>query len=332
MPDTRQPGRLQPPMRSAEGGKRKASSAHGRRFRFTVFVAALGLVVASCSAGVAATVDGVEITNDDIVGLTTDFEDTSSVNAERYRDLLTNSIVTVSMVMAAEEDFGLEDLSSDEATDAYLAEASAQDIELIGRVASNPGLTADAVDLVTVQLSVRKSVKEALASDPEFLQGIWQNDKNLLIETCARHVLVETEDEANVAKARFEAGEDFSAIATDISLDTQSPGGALPCPSRPDDFVQPFSSVVATAPVGELAGPVETQFGWHIVLVDSREFAQSLDELSQDPLKWIPPTIIDATWIGWLNDALETADIEVRSQIGTWYAPVDGIVPPPPSP
>jgi parvulin-like peptidyl-prolyl isomerase len=332
MPDTRQPGRSQPPMRNAEGGKRKALSVHGRRFRFAVFLAALGLIAASCSAGVAATVDGVDITNDDIVGLTTDFEDASSVNAEQYRDLLMNTIFTVSMVTAAEEDFGLKDLSSDAATDAYLAEASQQDIELIGRVASNPGLTADAVDLVTVQLSVRNSVKEALAMDPEFLQGIWQNDQNLLIETCARHVLVETEDEANVAKARFEAGEDFSAIATDISLDTQSPGGALPCPSRPDDFVQPFSSVVATAPVGELAGPVETQFGWHIVLVDSREFPQSLDELSQDPLKWIPPTIINATWIGWLNDVLETADIEVNSQIGTWYSPVDGIIPPPPSP
>jgi len=307
-------------------------TVHSSRARVVMFMAALGLVLASCSAGVAATVDGVEITNDDIIGLTTEFEDASSANAEQYRDLLTNSIVTVSMVTAAEEDFGLEDLSSDTATSAYLAEASEQDIALIGRVASNPGLTADAVDLVTVQLGVRKSVKEALANDTEFLQGVWQNDQNLLIQTCARHVLVATEDEANVAKARFEAGEDISAIATDISLDTQSPGGALPCPSRPDDFVQPFSSVVATAPVGEIAGPVETQFGWHIVLVDSREFPQSLDELSQDPLKWIPPAIIDATWIGWLNEALETADIEVRSQIGTWYAPVDGIIPPPPSP
>lgn len=302
------------------------------RLRGVLILSVFALILASCSAGVSATVDGVEITDDDILGLTTDFEDTPSVNAEQYRDLLTNSIVTVSMVSAAEEDFGFEDLTSSEATDAYLAEASEQDIALIGRVASNPALTAEAVELVTVQLSVRVSVKEALAEDPEFLQDVWQNDQNLLIQTCARHVLVATEDEANAAKTRFEAGEDFSALASELSLDTESPGGALPCPSRPDDFVQPFSSVVATAPVGELAGPVETQFGWHIVLVDSREFPQSLDELSQDPLRWIPPAIIDAAWIGWLNGALEDADVEVSSQIGTWYPPVDGIIPPPPSP
>jgi hypothetical protein len=302
------------------------------RLSWLLVLSAFALVLASCSAGVAATVDGFEITNADIVGLATDFEGASAVDGEQYRDLLTNSIVTASMVSAAEGDFGLGDLSSDASTDAYLAEASEQDIALIGRVAANPGLTAEAANLVTVQLSVRHSVKEALASDAEFLQDVWQNDQNMLIQTCARHLLVATEDEANVARARIEAGEDFSAVATEISLDTQSPGGALPCPSRPDDFVQPFSSVVATAPVGELAGPFETQFGWHVVLVDSRESPQSLDELSQDPLKWIPSAIIDGRWIGWLNDALETADIEVRSQIGTWYSPVDGILPPLPSP
>jgi parvulin-like peptidyl-prolyl isomerase len=297
------------------------------------FAAVFALVLASCaSSGVAATVNGVEITDENIVGLTTGSEDASSADADQYRNLLTNSIVTVAMVSSAQEDFGLGDLSTDEASEAYLVGASEQDIALIGRVASNPDLTEDAVKLVTVQLNVRESVKESLAGETEFLQDVWQNDQNLLIQACARHVLLETEDEANDAKARFEAGEDFSALATELSIDTQSPGGALPCPSRPDDFLQPFASVVATAPVGEVAGPVETQFGWHIVLVDSREFPQSLDALSQDPLRWLPPSIIDSAWIGWLNESLESADIEVRSQIGMWYPPVDGIIPPPPSP
>lgn len=303
------------------------------RLQGILILSVFGLILASCAgSGVSATVNGVEITDDYVMGLTTDFQDSSAVDAEQYRDLLTNSIVTAAMVTAAEEDFGLGDLSSSESTDAYLTGASQEDIALIGRVASQSGLTADAVDLVTVQLNVRQAVKEAVVSDPEFLEGVWQNDQNSLALTCARHLLVATEDEANLARARVEAGEDFSAVVSEISLDTQSPGGALPCPSRPGDFVEPFSSVVATAPVGELAGPFETQFGWHIVLVDSRESPQSLDELSQDPLRWIPPAIVDATWVGWINDALEDADIEVRSQIGTWYPPVDGIIPPPPSP
>jgi parvulin-like peptidyl-prolyl isomerase len=303
------------------------------RLRRVLMLSACALVLASCAAGgVSATVNGVEITDGDVAGLSTESEGAATADADQYRSLLTNSIVTVATVSAAEEDFGLGDLSSAEATDAYLAQASEQDIALIGRVAANPDLSLDAVELVTVQLNVRESVKEELASETEFLQDVWQNNQNLLIQTCASHILVATEDEANAAKVRLEAGEDFSALATELSLDTQSPGGALPCPSQPEDFVQPFSSVVATAPVGELAGPVETQFGWHIVFVDSREFPQSLDELSQDPLRWLPSAIVDAAWIGWLNESLESADIEVRSQIGTWYAAVDGIIPPPPSP
>jgi len=298
-----------------------------------VVAAAFALVLAACSAGgVAATVNGVEITDDNIVGLAARSEGAVSADAEQYRNLLTNSIVTVAMVSAAETDFGLEDLSSPEATDAYLAEASVQDIALIDRVSSNPDLTQDAVELVTVQLNVRASVKEELASETEFLQGIWQDDQDMLVQVCARHILVASEAEATAARERYAAGEDFSALAVELSLDTQSPGGVLPCPAQPEDFVQPFSSVVATAPVGEVAGPIETQFGWHIILVDSREFPQSLDELTQDPLQWIPSALVDAAWIGWINDALESADIEVRSQIGTWYPAVDGILPPPPSP
>ena len=320
---------------STSNGKTKKGE---RRTLFLIlFSAAVGLILAGCAAngvpsGVSATVNGIQITDAEIVGLTTGSEDAVSADGEEYRNLLTNSIVTTAMVSTAQEQFGIEDLSTEEASDAFLAQASQQDIELIGRVASNPELTEHAVDLVIVQLNVRETVKRQLASETEFLQDVWQNDQNLLMQVCASHILVVTEDEANVAKDRFEAGEDFSALASELSLDTQSPGGALPCPSRPDDFLQPFSSVVATAPVGMVAGPVETQFGWHIVLVESREFPESLDELAADPLRWLPPSIIDSTWIGWINEALEVSDIVVRSQIGTWYPPVDGIIPPAPSP
>ncbi|MFV2000761.1 MAG: peptidylprolyl isomerase, partial [Acidimicrobiia bacterium] len=102
--------------------------------------------------------------------------------------------------------------------------------------------------------------------------------------------------------------------------------------SNPSVFIQPFSSVVATAPVGELIGPVQTEFGWHVILVESRETPATLDELAEDPLRWIPEEILDAAWSNWLNEAVADADIDVRSQIGTWYSAIDGILPPPDSP
>jgi len=296
---------------------------------FVVFA----LVLASCSPGsVAAKVNGVEITDDDIAALTTDSGDAVAVEASRYRDLVTIPIVTEVMVDAAQKDFGLDDLSTKEALDAYLLDAPEEDIALISSVASNPLFTEDAVDLVKVQLAVRAAVKDKLANDPAFLKSVWQEDQDVLPQACVRHILVATEKEANEAKARYDAGEAFADLASELSLDPQSPGGALPCPSRLDGVLQPFGDIVNTAPIGEMVGPVETSFGWHLIIVDSREAPQDFDEFAQDAQKWIPPSVLDAAWIGWLDESLSKADIEVNSKIGTWSTSADAIVPPPASP
>lgn len=42
--------------------------------------------------------------------------------------------------------------------------------------------------------------------------------------------------------------------------------------------------------------------------------------------------VIPDDWTTWLDDVVEQADIAVRSDIGTWFSPADGIVPPPRSP
>ena len=88
----------------------------------------------------------------------------------------------------------------------------------------------------------------------------------------ARHILVETEEEANEVIERLEAGEDFADLAEELSLDTTSgvQGGDLgfvPAGS----FVAAVDEAVFTLPIGEISEPIETQFGWHIVEVLERE-------------------------------------------------------------
>ncbi len=301
--------------------------------RLTILLVLLGLVLAACGgANVAATVNGVDLVDGEVLALAERSGDESVTDAEGFRNLLTNAILTEAMVTAAEDEFGLENLDSEESVDAFITGASPDDLGILQSVSDNPGLSEAAVDLVAKQLLVRSTVKGQIALDTEFLEGVWQDDQNLLIQVCARHILVGSEQESQIVRERLEAGEDFAALAAEVSLDVQSPGGVLPCPVNPSVYIEPFSSVVATAPVGELVGPVETQFGWHIIVVDSREFPQSLDELAADPTRWIPSEILDAEWSNWLNSAVGDADIAVRSQIGMWYSPVDGIRPPPPSP
>ena len=151
------------------------------------------------------------------------------------------------------------------------------------------------------------------------------------VEAGARIGLVGPNGCGKSTLARILAGEEFGAVAADVSLDP-SPGGQLLCPSKPRDYLDPFDDVVATAPIGEITEPFETRVGWHIVLVDSREEAESFEEFAQDPGRWIPLEALDVAWVEWRESDVARADIVVRSQIGRWFPQGDGILPPPESP
>lgn len=88
----------------------------------------------------------------------------------------------------------------------------------------------------------------------------------------ARHILVETEEEAQDAIARLEAGEDFAALAQELSIDTASAaqGGDLGFVPR-GQFVPQVDEAIFSLPIGEISEPIETQFGWHVVEVLERE-------------------------------------------------------------
>ncbi len=301
--------------------------------RIVLAVGALALLAAACSSpDVAATVNNSEISESFVLSIRVGNEGRDTVSAEQYRNDLSRLIFTEAMLTAAEEDFGLTDLDAPEAGDAFLATVTPQEQQFLTTIAQDPEMSDVAVDVAVTQLLLRSEVRKALAAVETNIQDVWQNDQGTLIEVCARHILSATESEANDVLTRLEAGDDFASVAGEVSLDTTSPGGVLPCPVSPASFVTPFDAVVATAPVGEPTGPVQTEFGWHIIIVDLRESPASLEELAADPVRWMPPEALDSFWTTWLNDVVERADIVVRSDIGMWYPPVDGIIPPPPSP
>lgn len=120
----------------------------------------------------------------------------------------------------------------------------------------------------------------------------------------ARHILVETEDEAKEVIERLEAGEDFADLAAELSQDTGSAasGGDLGFAAR-GRYVTPVEDAVFTLPVGQISDPIETQFGWHIIEVLEREMER---ELSPADYSRSQLTAYDT----WLNNALNSADIE----------------------
>ncbi|MDH5356498.1 MAG: peptidylprolyl isomerase [Gammaproteobacteria bacterium] len=87
----------------------------------------------------------------------------------------------------------------------------------------------------------------------------------------ARHILVSSEEECNNLKQQIIDGADFAEIA---SAHSQCPsgkqGGDLGSFS-PGQMVPEFDTVVFNEAVGEVHGPVETQFGYHLIEITSRD-------------------------------------------------------------
>ncbi|MCV6588405.1 MAG: peptidylprolyl isomerase [Marinobacterium sp.] len=86
----------------------------------------------------------------------------------------------------------------------------------------------------------------------------------------ARHILVATEAECLSLKARIDAGEDFASLAREHSLcPSGGQGGDLGRFGR-GQMVPEFDKVVFSAPLKTVQGPVQTQFGFHLLEVTER--------------------------------------------------------------
>ena len=99
----------------------------------------------------------------------------------------------------------------------------------------------------------------------------------------ARHILVEKEDEAKDVIAQLQKGAKFDDLAKARSKDPGSKdrGGDLDW-NAPGGFVKPFSDAMAATPKGKFTPtPVQTQFGYHVILVEDVRDAKvpSFDEV-----------------------------------------------------
>ena len=94
-------------------------------------------------------------------------------------------------------------------------------------------------------------------------------------EVHARHILVETEDEAKAIEAELKKGADFAELAKKKSKDPgASDGGDLGFFTK-DQMVPEFSAVAFALEPGKVSDPVKSQFGWHIIKVEEKRNRQA---------------------------------------------------------
>ena len=103
----------------------------------------------------------------------------------------------------------------------------------------------------------------------------------------ASHILVATEEEAKEIKAQLDDGADFAELAKEKSTGPSGPnGGALGWFGK-GQMVPEFEQAVIGLEKGQVSDPVQTQFGWHVVILKDKrkseapELAEVRDELAQ---------------------------------------------------
>jgi parvulin-like peptidyl-prolyl isomerase len=118
----------------------------------------------------------------------------------------------------------------------------------------------------------------------------------------AQHILVADEGTAKLVLERLNRGEDWNALATELSMDTSnaSKGGDLGWFGR-GKMVKPFEEAAFALKANEISQPVQTDFGWHIIRVIAHE-DRPLDAAGFSDYK-------QTYFTNWLKTIRDAADI-----------------------
>ena len=181
---------------------------------------------------------------------------------------------------------------SDEELSAEVAalEDSLNEGETLSTVVTEAGFKDEAAlraylsERLLVQKVVAALREEATPSDDE-VQAAYDARAETFTQpeqVCARHILVDSEEKAQAILDQLKDGADFAEIATGESTDPGSGanGGDLGCFEQAS-MVEPFGEAAFAAELNTPVGPVQTQFGYHVIEVYDRKEAgqQSLEEV-----------------------------------------------------
>ncbi|MHC4478616.1 MAG: peptidylprolyl isomerase [Planctomycetota bacterium] len=86
----------------------------------------------------------------------------------------------------------------------------------------------------------------------------------------ARHILVDTQEQCEDIKSQIEGGGDFAELARAQSKCPSGQRGGDLGEFSPGDMVKEFDDVVFAGDLGKIHGPVQTQFGFHLIEITGR--------------------------------------------------------------
>ena len=299
-----------------------------KKLALLLVIAALAL--AACGSGgsgggVAATVNGTDITVADVEALIVG--DEAEIPKADFAGALGFLVQQQIISDAADTDLGIvipeEDITA-EATALFEESANGQTRE---EFLEAQQITEELLQQFAHSQLLVGEISETLQADVE---APTQKEIDTAISAaeanyCASHILVATEQEANDVVARIEAGEDFATLAAELSTDTGSgaQGGDLGC-STPDVYDPAFAAALTAAEVGVPTAPVESQFGFHVILLRDDELPTE-----EEAIETLTATAANEALNTWFTDQFESAEVTVDETYGTWQStPQPQVVPP----
>lgn len=139
-------------------------------------------------------------------------------------------------------------------------------------------MTTESVSLEYAELRVEQLATQVTPTDDELRQLYEENRAALVVEERrrARHILIPVEEnddeaarkQAESVMAEARAGKDFAELAKKYSKDVTAVNGGEMDPAQRQDIPGPFGDALFAMKVGDISGPVKSQFGYHLIKLE----------------------------------------------------------------
>jgi len=181
------------------------------------------------------------------------------------------------------------------------------DVTFLAREARKKGLQNNTdiktqMDLASQTVLVRAYVSDWVRSNP-IPDADLRKEYDLIKtqigdrEYKVAHILVEKEDEAKEVINDLQKGQKFADVAKSRSKDpgSKDKGGDLDW-NAPANFVKPFSDAMVATPKGKFTPqPIQTQFGWHVILIED------VRDAKVPPYEEVKPQLSQRMQAAWLD-------------------------------
>ena len=208
------------------------------------------------------------------------------------------------------------------------------DIELLYRKALEKGLAdtpeaqahlAIATRKALADMAIQSAVEEQTTEEK---MRAWYNDHQVRFageQIHLSHILVKDEAEAKDVMKALAGGADFASLAAAKSLDSNSKikGGELGWFSK-KDMGGPLGAAAFAAPVGKPAGPIQSPYGYHVILVTEKR--------NQAPYEDVKDTVKDEMSQDLARAYIEDLRKNAKIEMGSGPATPSALAPPPAAP